>query len=288
MKKTTKNFTVGAISGAIAAAVVLAWSSGGVFADFSLRASERFGSSVAIVHGFEQCRAAHPRKDGMEGKELREQQRSLFSCFSAWSPDPQMEPTRKLEAWLPEGLNRFSSAASGISMPLGIEMVGAQEKAVARKAFREARFAQDPAGGVMLMTLLSSSQHGASPEEAAAAAAKARELLPQIKMAALRERREAGLFVREHALAAATFKLAGKGRLEEALAPSMAVKALSAYWMTQNFAEMSTMEGGHSSSKEGRSELAAFREKATAWAESEWAALVKESDALLNAKASKA
>lgn len=107
-------------------------------------------------------------------------------------------------------------------------------------------------------------------------------------MAALRERREAGLFVREHALAAATFKLAGKGRLEEALAPSMAVKALSAYWMTQNFAKISTMEGGHSSPKEGSSELAAFREKATAWAESEWADLAKESDALLSSKSSKA
>lgn len=269
MKVCTKNFALGSIVGAVAVVAIVAAASApiGILGDFSLRASESFGHSVAVLHGFEQCQAENPRSPAMAGKELRAQQASLVECFSAWSADPSAEKTARLAAWLPEGL------ANASSMPLGINMVGARDKAVALSAFNSARPAQDAFGGAMLMSLLSSSQEGASPEEAQAAAAKARELLPRIKIAALKERREAVEFANSHRLAAAAFKLAGKGPIEEAIAPSMAPRALSAYWMTQHFEEVSTI--GDFQSSEGKAKLEELRGKAKAWADAEWSSLAK-------------
>lgn len=233
--------------------------------DLSLRVANRFGNSVAILHGLEQCRATHPRGADLAGEALQEQRKAVIACFSEWSPNVEREQTAVLVAGLPKALGERSVFRIG---------VGNREKAAAQLAFESARPTEDTFGSLMLMSLLSSSQEGGSPEEALAAAAKALELLPQLKTAALRERRSGLELASEHPLASAAFELAGKGSLAEALAPPMAVKALSFFWMTQHFDEIAkSREGGNHAV-----ELVALREKSKIWADNEWASLIKSDD----------
>lgn len=285
MKKSTGYFTLkNNLQIAVAAAyLAFALAPSWFIEDLSLKVSERFGNDMAIQLGVEECQGKHPSLESMAGKELREQRVSLVECISAWSYDTSEEKMEDLGAWLSKNLVHATSRPLGT---LSIGMVDLRDKAIALSAFKSARPAQDASGGLKLMSLVSLSQQGASSEEAAAAAAKARALLPQIKSAAIKERREAVDFVNHHAFSAAAFLLLGRGPLEEAIAPSIGSEVLSAYWMTQNFEELSKIK--HPESNEGKRKLAELREKAKVWADSEWASLISESDAGSDTKFSKA
>lgn len=271
MKPSTKNFTFGAISGVLATAAIIAWGPSGFVEDLSLMAADRFGNNMAILHGLEQCKTMHPARADLNGPALREQRNAVIACFSAWSPTLDKKQTAVMVAELPTALDDLST--------FGINGVGDREKAAAQLAFESARPTEDTFGSLMLMSLLSGSQEGASPKEAEAAAAKARELLPLLKTAALRERGNGVKFATDHPLASAAFRLAGKGSLEEALAPPMAVKALSFFWLTQHFAEVEkSREKGSQKTEWKNVELAALHAESKVWAEHEWAALIMKND----------
>lgn len=222
--------------------------------EMSEAVARQSGAATALALAHRQCLGGGTENSASAPESDSDKSKEAFDCLLAWSPAGNAEGIASAER-VDEELRFF-----------------AKNKGDAKAAFASFESKNDPLGGLLLMELLRQSQ---SPERAELAAKTARELLPKIKAALIKNHQDAEELAERHSVLAAMGIVSKASIIESLSPPSVAAKALAAYWMTQHFDQVQALAESDANLRAAK--VAEMKKDSIEWARGEWAKMTRES-----------
>lgn len=256
MKRATKSFIVGSLFGsAIVAGAIAYWPGVRILSEMSSAVARQSGAAISMALAHRQCLGGGAEASASAPESDADKSKKAFDCLLAWSPAGNADGIASAER-IDEELRFFA----------------ATNKGDAKTAFASFESKNDPLGGLLLMELLRQSQ---SPERAELAAKTARELLPKIKAALIKSHQDAQELAERHSVLAAMGIVSKASIVESFSPPSVAAKALAAYWMTQHFDQVQAVAESDANLRAAK--VAELKKTSTEWARGEWENMRRES-----------